>query len=30
MSESATTQLFGLALTIVFVGVLVLNAISYG
>jgi hypothetical protein len=30
MSERATTQLFGLTLTFIFVGVMVLNAISYG
>ena len=30
MSERATTQLFGLSLTLIFVGVMVLNAISYG
>jgi hypothetical protein len=29
MAERATTQVFGLALTVVFVGILVLNAISY-
>ncbi len=29
MAERATTQVFGLTLTVVFVGILVLNAISY-
>jgi len=29
MAERKTTQVFGLALTIVFVGMLVLNAIVY-
>jgi hypothetical protein len=29
MAERATTQVFGLALAVVFVGILVLNAISY-
>ena len=29
MAERTSTQIFGLALTVVFVGILVLNAISY-
>jgi len=29
MAERKTTQIFGLALTVVFVGMLVLNAIVY-
>jgi hypothetical protein len=29
MAERATTQVFGLALTVVFVGILILNAIAY-
>jgi hypothetical protein len=29
MAERSTTQVFGLALTVVFVGILVLNAIAY-
>jgi len=30
MSDRLTTQMFGLGLTIVFIGALLLNAISYG
>jgi|BarGraNGADG00212_1021973.scaffolds.fasta_scaffold08228_2 hypothetical protein len=29
MSERATTKVFGLGLTVVFVGILILNAITY-
>ena len=29
MSETVTTQIFGLALTAIFVGILALNAIAY-
>jgi len=29
MAERATTQLFGLTLAVVFVGILIMNAISY-
>jgi hypothetical protein len=29
VAERTSTQIFGLALTVVFVGILVLNAISY-
>jgi hypothetical protein len=29
MSERATTEVFGLSLTLIFVGLLILNAISF-